>query len=82
MAVEPDQPTAPKTATVRGVRTFFQTVGGVLIGLVVTVLGVPGVSDAIVNYAKDNFLPLFFSLAALIGLPAGIISWIQNRMGK
>ena len=71
-----------KTPTQKGVRTFFQTLGGLLIGLVLAVWNVPGVPEAIVAYAQVNFVPLFMSLLVLVGLPSGLIAYFQNRLGK
>lgn len=74
--------TEPKTPVVKGVRTFFQALGGCLVGLLAAVWAVPGVPAAIQGYAQANFWPLFGGLLVFIGLPAGLIAWLQNRLGK
>lgn len=76
------QPQEPKTPVVKGVRTFFQTLLGLLVGLVLTVWNVPGVPDAVNAYVQANFVPLFVGLLVFVGLPSGIIAWLQNRLGK
>lgn len=75
------QPTTGKTPQQKGVRTFLQTVAGSLVGLVLAVWNVPGVPDAVVAYAKTNFAPLLVTLAALVGVPAGLIAYVQNKKG-
>lgn len=74
--------TPAKTPTQKGVRTFFQTLGGLLVGLILAVWNVPGVPEAIVAYAKTNFVALFMSLIVLVGLPSGLIAYFQNRLGR
>lgn len=71
-----------KTPVVKGVRTFFQTIGGLLVGLVAAVWNVPGVPETVTAYAQANFVPLLIGLIAFVGLPAGIIAWLQNRLGR
>lgn len=72
--------TPPKTVAQRGWRTFFQTAGGSLVGLVLAVWNVPGVPDAINAYATAHFLPLFLSLLGLIGIPTAIVALVQNYL--
>ena len=64
--------------SVKGIRTALQAVVGSLIGLVVVVWAVPGVPEAVIEYAKTNWLPILLS----IGIPSGLVSWIQNKLGK
>lgn len=68
----------PKTPVVKGVRTGIQAIIGSLIGLVFVVWAVPGVPEAVVEYAKGNWLPILLT----IGLPSGIVAWLQNKLGK
>lgn len=72
----------PKPPVIKGVRTFFQTIGGLIVGLVAAVWAVPGVPEAVTAYAQANFVPLLIGLTVFVGLPAGLIAWIQNRLGK
>lgn len=74
------QPT--KTPTQKGVRTFFQTLGGLLTGLVLAVWSVPGVPEAVSAYVQHNFVPLLAGLLVTVGLPSGLIAYFQNRLGK
>lgn len=72
----------PKTPVVKGVRTFFQTLAGLLVGLIAAVWSVPGVPEAVTAYVQANFVPLLVGLIAFVGLPTGFIAWLQNRLGK
>lgn len=67
-----------RTPLNKGVRTALQAIVGSLIGLVVVVWAVPGVPEAVIEYAKVNAVPLLLA----IGIPSGIVAWIQNRLGK
>lgn len=64
--------------SVKGIRTALQAIVGSLIGLIVVVWAVPGVPEAVIEYAKTNWLPLLLA----IGIPSGLVSWIQNKLGK
>ena len=70
-----------KTPTQKGVRTFLQTLGGLLVGLIMAVWNVPGVPEAIVAYVRVNFVPLFMGLLVTVGIPSGLIAYIQNKKG-
>lgn len=75
-------PKESKTPVVKGVRTFFQTLAGLFVGLVLAVWSVPGVPQTVTAYVYANFVPLLIGLAAFVGVPAGLIAWLQNRLGK
>lgn len=67
-----------RTPLNKGVRTALQTIVGSLIGLVLAVWAVPGVPEAVIEYAKTNLVPLLL----VIGIPSGFVAWLQNRLGK
>lgn len=67
-----------RTPLNKGVRTALQTIVGALIGLVLVVWAVPGVPEAVIEYAKTNLVPLLL----VIGIPSGFVAWLQNRLGK
>jgi hypothetical protein len=67
-----------RTPLNKGVRTALQAIVGSLIGLVLVVWAVPGVPEAVIEYAKLNAVPLLL----VIGIPSGVVAWIQNRLGK
>lgn len=64
------------TATARSVRTFIQTLLGMVVGLAVTVWAVPGVPHAVTGYLMAHWVELALS----VGLPSGIISLVQNLL--
>lgn len=68
----------PKTPLQKGLRTGGQAIVGSFVGLVAVVWAVPGVPEAVTAYAQDNMLPLLLT----IGIPSGIIAYIQNKLGK
>ena len=70
------------TPSGKGLRTFVQTIWGLLTGLVITVWGVPGVPEAVTTYARENALPLLIGGILSIGVPAGLVALIQNKYGK
>jgi hypothetical protein len=72
------QPTENKTPVVKGVRTAFQAMVGSVVGLVVVVWAVPGVPEAVTGYLTTNWLPILLT----IGVPSGLVAFIQNRLGK
>lgn len=72
--------TPSKTPVQRGWRTLLQSAGASLVGLLLTVWNVPGVPQAVSNYAQANFVPLLLGLFALIGIPAAVISFVQNYL--
>lgn len=63
---------------VKGLRTALQAIVGSLVGLVVVVWQVEGVPEAVTTYASDNWLPLLLA----IGIPSGLIAWVQNLLGR
>lgn len=67
------------TAKAKSVRTFIQsviaTVGAFLYGL----WGLPGVSEYTQNFVKTQGFELLLGLAVLVGVPAALIAYLQNR---
>lgn len=66
--------------SVKGARTFGQTVIGLVVGLALAVWHVPGVPDAVHNYVIGNEVVVFATLTALVGVPAGIVAWLHNKL--
>lgn len=66
----------------KGVRTFLQTVGGVIVAFLYGLWSLPGVPEYVHSFVQHQGLDLLVTLALLIGLPAGLIAYIQNRAGK
>lgn len=72
--------TPQKTPAQRGWRTLGQGIGGAIVGLLLAVWNVPGVPEAVVNYAQANFLPLLLTFVALVGVPSALIAYVQNKL--
>lgn len=70
------------TAKAKSVRTFIQsviaTVGAFLYGL----WGLPGVSEYTQNFVKTQGFELLLGLAVLVGVPAALIAYLQNRRAR
>jgi hypothetical protein len=62
----------------KGIRTAIQTVAGLVIGLVSVIWAVPGVPEAVVEYVRENAL----LIVASVSIPSGIVSYLQNKIGK
>jgi len=75
-------PTAPKTPAQKGVRTFYQAVIGVVLTYLYGLWSLPGVSEYTTNFVRDQGLGLVATLAAGVGIPAGLVAYLQNRAGK
>ena len=65
--------------SLRGVRTFGQSLIGLAVGLALVVWKVPGVPTAVHNYVIGNEASVFATLGVLVSLPSGIISWLHNK---
>jgi len=63
----------------KGLRTFGQTLVGLVVGLALVVWRVPGVPTAVHNYVIGNELAVFTTLGTLVGVPAGIVAWLHNK---
>jgi hypothetical protein len=62
----------------KGIRTAIQTVAGLVIGLVSVIWAVPGVPEAVIEYIRENAL----LIVASVSIPSGLVSYIQNKLGK
>ena len=77
---EPIAPTPPKTASQRGIRTFAQTVGAAVVAFLYGLWQLPGVSDYVHSFIVNQGFSLLVGLAVLVGIPAGVIAYVQNRI--
>lgn len=72
--------TPPKTPAQRSVRTFLQSVGATVVAFLYGLWQLPGVSDYVHNFIATQGVSLLVALAALIGIPAAIIAYVQNSI--
>lgn len=75
-----NETTPPKTPAQRGVRTFAQTVGATVVAFLYGLWQLPGVSDYVHNFIATQGVSLLVGLAVLVGVPAGLIAYFQNRI--
>lgn len=67
------------TPKAKSVRTFLQSVGAAVVAYLYGLWQLPGVSDYTNNFVKTQGLELLLGLAALIGIPAALLAYLQNR---
>ena len=68
--------------TAKSVRTFLQSVGAAIVAYLYGLWQLPGVSDYTNNFIKTQGFELLLGLAVLIGIPAALIAYLQNRRAK
>lgn len=75
---------SPKNNTpeAKGIRTFLQSVGATIVAFLYGLWQLPGVSDYVQNFVETQGLSLLIGLAVLIGVPAGIIAFLQNKVAQ
>lgn len=76
---DPIVPTPPKTATQRGVRTAVQSILATVVAFFYGLWQLPGVSDYVHAFVANQGFSLLAGLAVLVGVPAGLIAYVQNR---
>jgi hypothetical protein len=70
------------TPKAKSVRTFIQSVIATVAAFLYGLWGLPGVSEYTQNFVKTQGLELLLGLAALVGIPAAVIAYLQNRHAK
>ncbi len=70
------------TAKAKSARTFIQSVIATVVAFLYGLWGLPGVSEYTQNFVKTQGFELLLGLAALVGLPAALIAYLQNRNAK
>lgn len=66
----------------KGIRTAYQAIAGTVVAFLYGLYSLPGVPEYITNFLKTEGLSLLIGLAALVGIPAGLIAYFQNKRGK
>ena len=66
----------------KSLRTFLQSVGATVVAYLYGLWQLPGVSDYTNNFVKTQGLELLLGLAVLVGVPAALIAYLQNRRAK
>lgn len=70
------------TPEAKSVRTFIQSVIATVVAFLYGLWGLPGVSEYTQNFIKTQGFELLLGLAALVGIPAAVIAYLQNRKSK
>lgn len=79
-----DNPLNPQNNTpkAKSVRTFIQSVAATIVAYLYGLWQLPGVSDYTHNFVKTQGFELLIGLAVLVGVPAAVIAYLQNRRAK
>lgn len=67
------------SAEAKGIRTFLQSVGATVVAYLYGLWQLPGVSEYTNNFIHDQGFGLLVGLAALVGIPAGLFAYFQNK---
>lgn len=70
------------TPKAKSFRTFLQSVGATVVAYLYGLWQLPGVSDYTNNFVKTQGFDLLIGLALLVGVPAALIAYLQNRRAK
>lgn len=70
------------TPQAKSVRTFIQSVVATVVAFLYGLWGLPGVSEYTQNFVKTQGFELLLGLAALVGIPAAVIAYLQNRRSR
>lgn len=66
----------------KGWRTFVQAAAATVVAFFYGLWELPGVSEYTQEFIQTEGVSLLIGLAVLIGIPAGILSYVQNKQGK
>jgi hypothetical protein len=67
------------SAKAKSIRTFLQSIAGAIVAYLYGLWQLPGVSEYTNEFIKTQGFELLIGLAALIGIPAAVIAYLQNR---
>jgi hypothetical protein len=70
------------TPAAKGIRTFLQSIIAAVVAFLYGLWQLPGVSDYTQNFVETQGLSLLLGLAALVGIPAGVIAFLMNLRKK
>lgn len=70
------------TAKAKSVRTFLQSVAATVVAFFYGLWQLPGVSDYTHKFVQTQGYDLLIGLALLVGVPAALIAYLQNRRTK
>jgi len=70
-----------ETPSGKGLRTAYQAIAGTVVAFFYGLWNLPGVPEYVTDFLKDEGVSLLLLLAVLVGVPAGVIAWVQNKRG-
>ena len=70
------------TASGKGVRTALQTVVGTVVAYFTGLLALPAVRDYTSNFVHTQGVLALAAVLAAFGVGAGVVSFLQNKLGK
>lgn len=66
----------------KAARTFVQSVVATVLAFLYGLWELPGVSEYTSNFLRTQGFELLLGLAALVGIPAAVIAYLQNKRGQ
>jgi len=66
----------------KGLRTAYQAIAGTVVAFFYGLWNLPGVPEYVHNFIQTEGFSLLLVLAAMVGIPAGLIAYAQNKRGK
>lgn len=70
------------TPTGKGLRTAYQTVAGTVIAYFTGLLALPAVREYTTNFINTQGVAALLAMLAAFGIGAGVVSFLQNKLGK
>lgn len=70
------------TPSGKGFRTAYQAVAGAVVAYFTGLLAIPEVRDYTTSFIQTQGVAALLVVLAAFGIGAGVISWLQNRLGK
>lgn len=67
---------------VKGFRTAYQAIAGAVVAYFTGLLALPAVREYTTNFIHTQGIATLLVVLAAFGIGAGVISFIQNKLGK
>jgi hypothetical protein len=66
----------------KGIRTAYQAIAGAVVAYFTGLLAIPEVRDYTVGFVQNEGLATLGVVLVSFGLGAGLVSFVQNRLGR
>lgn len=70
------------TSSGKGFRTAYQAVVGTVVAYVTGLLALPAVREYTSEFVRNEGVAALLVVLGAFGIGAGVISWVQNKLGK